>query len=179
MLRTELLSDMNKQELRKWARGKRKELDMERISTVLVDKLVQTEEYKNSKNVMIFFPISDEVNLLPLLNNNSKQFFLPRIKEKELECCPYCVGDELCESKFHTKEPTCQACEKTDIDLVIVPALACDKNGYRLGYGGGFYDRFLRNFKNKKICCIPYELCVETVFPESHDEKIDIIISSK
>ena len=158
---------MNKQELRKLARGKRKELDMEKISSILVNKLVQTEEYKNSKNIMLFYPTSDEVNLLPVLEDKSKRFFLPRVKGKELECCPYCVGDELCESKFHIQEPTCQACEKTDIDLVIVPALACDKEGYRLGYGGGFYDRFLRDFKNKKICCIPHELYVETVFPRT------------
>ena len=170
---------MNKQELRKWARGKRKELDMEKISSILVNKLVQTEEYKTLKNIMIFYPMQDEVNLLPLLQDKSKRFFLPRVKGRELECCLYCTGDELCESKFHTQEPTCQACSKQNIDLVIVPALACDKNGYRLGYGGGFYDRFLRDFKNKKICCIPYELCVETVFPESHDVKIDIIICSK
>ena len=170
---------MNKQELRKWARDKRKELDMEKISSILVKKLVQTDEYKNSKNIMLFYPMPDEVNLLSLLQDKSKQFYLPRVKGEELECCPYCAGDELCESKFHTQEPICQACSKQNIDLVIVPALACDKDGYRLGYGGGFYDKFLRGFKNKKICCIPYELCVESVFPELHDVKIDIIICSK
>ena len=170
---------MDKQSLRKWARGKRKELDMEKISSILVSKLVQTDEYKNSKNIMIFYPVKDEVNLLPLLEDKTKNYYLPRINGKDLECCPYCYGDALCESKFHTQEPTCQTCEKTCIDLVIVPALACDKDGYRLGYGGGFYDRFLRDLENIKMCCIPHELYVETVFPEFFDEKIDIIICSK
>ena len=170
---------MDKQSLRQWARDKRKELDMERISSILVNKLVQTDEYKNATNIMLFYPLSDEVNLLPLLKDKTKNFYLPRINGKELECCPYCSGDELCESKFHTQEPTCQACSKQNVDLVIVPALACDKNGYRLGYGGGFYDRFLKDFKRTKICCIPQELVVETVFPEKHDVTMNLIISSK
>ena len=177
MLLTELLSDMNKQELRKWARDKRKELDMERISTVLVNKLVQTDEYKNSKNIMIFYPLPDEVNLLPLLKDSSKRFYLPRIKGEDLECCTYKEGDALCESCFHTKEPVCKACSKQNIDMVIVPALACDKDGYRLGYGGGFYDRFLQNFSGIKVVCIPKSLTVDAIHPEKHDIKIDLIIT--
>jgi 5-formyltetrahydrofolate cyclo-ligase len=169
---------MDKQSLRKWARGKRKELDMGAISAILTEKLVQTEEYKNSKNIMLFYPLPDEVNLLLLLKNKTKNFYLPRIKGDELECCVYKEGDELCESCFHTKEPTCNACNKTNIDMIIVPALAIDKNGYRLGYGGGFYDRFLSNFIGIKVCCIPKEFILETVYPEKHDIKMDLIISS-
>ena len=169
---------MDKQSLRKWARGKRKELNMERVSAILTEKLVQTEEYKNSKNIMLFYPLPDEVNLLLLLKNKTKNFYLPRIKGDELECCVYKEGDELCESCFHTKEPTCNACNKTNIDMIIVPALAIDKNGYRLGYGGGFYDRFLSNCIGIKVCCIPKEFILETVYPEKHDIKMDLIISS-
>lgn len=168
---------MDKQELRKWARDKRTKLDMEKISSILYNKLVQTEEYKNSKNIMLFYPLKEEVNLLSLLEDKSKQFYLPRIKGEELECCKYSIGDELCESCFHTKEPTCEPCDVSNIDLVIVPALACDKQNYRLGYGGGFYDRFLRLFKGTTICCIPNELVVENVYPENHDIKMDKIIT--
>ena len=169
---------MDKQSLRKWARGKRKELNMERVSAILTEKLVQTEEYKNSKNIMLFYPLPDEVNLLLLLKNKTKNFYLPRIKGDELECCVYKEGDELCESCFHTKEPICEACEISNVDLVVVPALACDKDNYRLGYGGGFYDRFLKDFKGEKVVCIPKELIVSTVYPESHDIKMDLILHS-
>ena len=170
---------MEKQSLRKWARGKRKELDMEKESSVLADILVQTEEYKRAKNIMIYYPLEKEVNLLSLLMDKSKTFYLPRIKGENLECCKYSSGDELCESCFHTLEPICSACSKKEVDLVIVPALAVDKNNYRLGYGGGFYDRFLKDFEGTKIVCIPKELIVETVYPEKHDVKIDLIITSK
>ncbi len=168
---------MDKQSLRKWARGKRKELDMGAISSILAEKLVQTEEYKNSKNIMLFYPLPDEVNLLLLLKDRTKNFYLPRIKGDELECCHYKAGEELCESRFHTQEPICNACNKSGIDLVIVPALACDRHGFRLGYGGGFYDRFLNDFKGIKICCIPKDLLSETVYPEKHDIKMDLIIT--
>lgn len=169
---------MDKNLLRKWARGKRNELDMVAISIMLVEKLVQTKEYKNSKNVMLFYPLENEVNLLPLLEDKTKNFYLPRINDNELECCKYSKGDELCESCFHTKEPICEACEISNVDLVVVPALACDKDNYRLGYGGGFYDRFLKDFKGKKVVCIPKELIVSTVYPESHDIKMDLILHS-
>lgn len=152
---------------------------MEKESSVLADILVQTEEYKNSKNIMIYYPLEKEVNLLSLLSDKSKTFYLPRIKDENLECCKYLSGDELCESCFHTLEPICNACSKQEIDLVIIPALAVDKNNYRLGYGGGFYDRFLKDFKGLKIVCIPKELILETVFPEKHDVKIDLIITGK
>lgn len=167
---------IDKNSLRKWVKSKRKELDMEQISAVLAEKLVRTKEYKNSKNIMIFYPLSHEVNLLSLLNDKTKQFYLPRINGKELECCPYKPGDELCESCFHTSEPVCKACDKTNLDMVIVPALACDTNNYRLGYGGGFYDRFLADYKGIKTVCIPSSLIVETVYPEKHDVKMDLVI---
>lgn len=169
---------MDKQSLRQWAKGKRNEINMAEVSAILAEKLVQAEVYKKSKNIMLFYPLRNEVNLLSLLEDKTKNFYLPRIKGEELECCKYFNGDELCESCFKTFEPTCEACDKNNIDLVIVPALACDKNGYRLGYGGGFYDRFLKDYRGASVCCIPNELLVETVFPEEHDIKLNTVILS-
>lgn len=93
-------------------------------------------------------------------------------------CCPYGEGDELCVSCFKTFEPVTEACDKNIVDFVIVPALCCDKNNYRLGYGGGFYDRFLKDFRGKKVVCLPEELIVETVYPEAHDIPVDLIITT-
>ncbi len=163
-----------KRNLRIWAKEERKKLDMQAVSKKLVEKLRQTEEYKQAKNVMIFYPKEDEVNLLPLLND-SKNFYLPKIEGQDLLCCPYCKEDELCESCFKTKEPLTEPSNRS-IDLIVVPALAVDKNNYRLGYGGGFYDRFLANKPSTKIVCIPSQLIVETVYPESFDIPVDKII---
>jgi 5-formyltetrahydrofolate cyclo-ligase len=168
---------MDKKTLRIKAKEIRKKLDLTNISKNLALKLAETEEYKQAKNIMIYYPLENEVNLLSLLEDCSKKFYLPRINGKELECCPYSTGDELCDSCFHTKEPACRACNKTEIDLVIVPALGVDKDNYRLGYGGGFYDRFLKDYKGKTIVCIPQELVFDTVYPEKHDIKIDVVVS--
>lgn len=166
---------MDKQELRKWAKKERKKLDIQALSFELVYKLKETKEYQLAKNIMLFYPKENEVNLLSLLEDSSKNFYLPKIDGKDLLCCPYKNGDKLCSSCFNTHEPTTNPVEKSFIDLVIVPALAVDKNNYRLGYGGGFYDRFLE-VNVTKVVCIPKELVVETVFPEEHDVKMDRII---
>ena len=147
---------------------------MESLSLLLAEKLKQTEEYKNAKNIMIFYPMKDEVNLLSLLDDETKTFYLPKIDGKNLICCRYKKGEPLCESSFHTKEPVKEnACTP---DLVIVPALACDKNNCRLGYGKGFYDRFLGANKIKSIVCIPKQLVVETIYPDEFDIPVDKII---
>lgn len=165
-----------KQELRKWAKEERKKLDIEKISLAIVQKLKETDEYKQAKNIMIFYPLKDEINLLSLLEDSDKNFYLPKIDGENLLCCPFSKGAELCDSCFKTKEPTTESVEKDLIDLVIVPALAVDKNNYRLGYGGGYYDRFLAGVNITKIVCIPKELMIETVYPENHDIKIDKVI---
>ena len=168
---------MDKNSLRKWAKEQRTILDMQKISSVLVKKLQATKEYKNSQNIMFFYPLKDEVNLLELLKDKSKSFFLPKIDGENLLCCSYKDGDETCLSCFKTLEPLSEPCPKEQIELIIIPALACDRNGYRLGYGGGFYDRFLKDFKGIKISCVPKELILDSIYPEKHDIKMDIILT--
>ncbi len=126
--------------------------------------------------MMIFYPLKDEVNLLSLVEDKSKNFYLPKINGENLLCCPFGAGEELCKSCFNTLEPLTEPCDKNLIDLVIVPALCCDKQNYRLGYGGGFYDRFLSDYKGKTIVCIQKECIVETIFPDKYDVKIDLVI---
>ena len=168
----------NKQEIRNWIKEERKSLDIKALSMNLVEKIKITDEYKKAKNIMIFYPKEYEIDLLELLNDNSKNFYLPKINDKELLCCPYNLNDELCESCFKTKEPIKNPVSESILDLVIVPALAVDKNNYRLGYGGGFYDRFLKDLEIFKIVCLPKQFILETVFKEEHDIKIDMIISA-
>lgn len=169
---------INKSELRKWAKEERKKLDIDALSLELVRKLQATNEYKKSKNIMMFYPKQDEVNLLELLNDKTKNFYLPKIKDDTLLCCPYNKGEELCISCFKTKEPLSDAVEKYLIDLIIVPALAVDKNNYRLGYGGGFYDRFLAGVNGTKVVCLPKEFVLDSVYPEEHDIQMDKIVTS-
>ena len=165
----------DKQQLRKWAKafGKLRE----DASYKLVHKLIETDEYKQAKNIMLFYPIKNEVNLLELLQDNSKIFYLPKVDGQKLLCCEYKNGDILCESCFKTLEPTSKPIDKNIIDLVIVPALCCDKNNFRLGYGGGFYDRFLVDYKGKTVVCLPKELVIDTIYPDEFDIAVDNIVT--
>lgn len=165
----------NKKILRKWAKGFGKL--REDASHALIQKLIETVEYQKAHNIMIFYPMKNEVNLLELLDDNAKTFYLPKIDGQNLLCCEYKNGDLLCESCFKTLEPNTKPTEKNKIDLVIVPALCCDKNNFRLGYGGGFYDRFLTDYKGKTIVCLPKELIIESVCPDEFDIAVDKIVS--
>ena len=164
----------SKNELRIWAKEDRKNID---YPTILVANLRQTEEYQMAKHVMIFYPKRYEVNLLFLLEDDSKTFYLPKIKDDNLLCCSYRKDTKLDYSCFNTCEPCTKPCDKSQIDLIIVPALCCDKENYRLGYGGGFYDRFLKEIECTKCVCIPQIFILDTVFAEEYDVKIDKIIT--
>ena len=135
---------MDKKELRKWAKAQGK--FREACSQNVIKELRASEIYKQAHNILIFYPLEGEVNLLELLDDKDK-----------------------------TQEPISDEVEKNQIDLAIIPALCCDKNNYRLGYGGGFYDRFLVGFSGKKVVCLPKELIVETIYPNEFDVPVDFV----
>ena len=162
--------------LRQKFREARKKLDMQRISSLLCKELRGCEYYNSAKNVLIFYPLKYEVNTLELLNDN-KNFYLPRVKGKDLEICPFKSGDKLITSNLKIKEPLSRAILPEQIDLAIVPALAIDCDNTRLGYGGGFYDRFLNKYKSiKSVVLIPKELTVKKLPAEPWDCKVDFTI---
>lgn len=166
----------NKTDLRLRAKDLRKTLSICEISDKLVNLVKLSELYISAQNIMLFYPTMYEIDLRKLFTDN-KNFYLPRVKDLDLEVCPYRLGDTLEKSKFHIFEPITKAVNKKILDLVIVPALMVDDSGYRLGYGGGFYDRFLKDFKVKTLCAIPHELRIKELPHDDFDIPIDEIIS--
>ena len=166
----------DKNNLRIHAKNLRKTLKIDTISEKMVNLIRENYVYKNSQNVMLFYPTEHEIDLRELLKD-SKNFYLPRVSGKDLEVCLYKYGDELIKSNMGIYEPTCNSIKPEILDLVIVPALMCDKNGCRLGYGGGFYDRFLVKIPHvKTLVVIPKELLTDKLPSQEHDIKIDNII---
>jgi len=170
----------NKIELRLFAKKQRQNLNINSISKSILVKIKTLDVFISAKNIMLFYPLENEINLLPLLKTEDKNFFLPRMTEnKSLECCPFSLEDELIEKKFCVKEPLTKACSKCDVDLIIAPALCVDYKGNRLGYGAGFYDRFFEDINCTKIVPISDTLILENIPTDAFDKKIDIIISEK
>ena len=170
--------EKSKIELRKWAKDIRKELDIDNLSRIFTEQVRNNEIFKNSQNVMLFYPLQFEINLLDLISEN-KKFFLPRTNGLNIDVCPYKKGDKLNVGSFGVKEPKTHPVSAKILDLVIVPALLVDKQNYRLGYGKGYYDRLLTHTNAKTLVCIAKELIVEKLPVEKHDKKIDIVLVNK
>ena len=160
----------SKTDLRIYAKELRKTLDITSISQNLVDVIRQSDIYKSAKNVMIFYPKKYEVDLRDLLNDN-KNFFLPKMNGQDLLVCPY--SGDLEKANFDIMEPCTEPVDIEILDLIIVPALMVDKQGYRLGYGGGFYDRLLKTTIAKTFSALPKELFVEKLPYDEFDVKVD------
>lgn len=175
---------IKKVELRKKAKQIRHTLDLVQISAKIATSLRTVELYQNAQHIMIFYPLDGEINLLPLLRDRemgeegSKNFYLPKIEGESIIVCPYAHGDELVKSKFKTKEPTSAPINPDILDLILVPALMVDNDFYRLGYGSGFYDKFLS--KNAldaiKIVPIPSALIVDNLPHNEFDVQVDMIV---
>jgi len=166
---------IDKIELRKKAKNIRKNLPMKEISSQLVCLIRENTVYRASKNIMLFYPTEFEVDLRELLKDD-KNFYLPKVEDKKLLVCPY--SNDLQKSHFGIYEPCSKPVNTEILDLVVVPALMCDKNGYRLGYGGGFYDRFINKYGQnfKTLCPVPKELFVEDLPVDKFDKKVDFIV---
>ncbi len=166
-----------KSDFRIKAKSIRKGLDIAKISLELCQKIKLCDAYMEAKNVLIFYPLKYEVNLLQLLDDR-KKFYLPRINNGNLDICQYKIGDTLQISSFKTLEPNTEAMPINILDLIIVPALAADKNNFRLGYGKGYYDRLLAKTSITTILPIAKELVFEKIPIEPHDKPVDILIQS-
>ena len=165
-----------KNDLRIWAKNERKNIDVVAKSKIAVEEIRKTPLYLAANRVLLYYPLKFELNLLELLDDE-KQFYLPRVCGNNLQVCSFKNGDKLLKSGLNICEPCSNPIAPQILDLVIVPALMADKSGYRLGYGGGFYDRFLvQNSGIKTILPVMSELFVEKLPFEEFDVKVNEVI---
>lgn len=170
----------NKINLRNWAKDQRKSLYSKLQNETILKKIKELSTFNNACNIMIYYPLDNEINLLPLLNKK-KNFCFPVIINNEI--IPYKNNFEFNTGKYNIKEPknsTPQSIE--EIDLIIAPALCVDINGNRLGYGKGYYDKFIKKLnrnKTKILVGILDEFVVKEIDADIFDEKIDFIVTEK
>ncbi|WP_009547408.1 5-formyltetrahydrofolate cyclo-ligase [Crocosphaera subtropica] len=139
----------NKKELRQKIIKKREKLskiDWMNKSNKLCENLQNYPLLQKSKTILAYFSVRQEPNLISLFSTDYNWGF-PRCVKKSLIWHSWRREDPLIPGKYGILEPAANAPILTPekVDLILVPAVACDYNGYRLGYGGGFYDRFLNS----------------------------------
>ncbi len=175
---------MEKNEIRRKINNMRRMLDdMERRSAAdeVFSRLEQTAAFLMADRILMYHSLPDELHTHSFLGKwgKRKRFFLPRVNGVNLEILPY-DESRLELGSFHIEEPTgSETVDPSEIELVVVPAVAYDKKGNRLGRGKGFYDRLLKSTKATKIG-VGYEFqLVDDLPTEPHDVAMDIVITQK
>lgn len=173
---------MEKNEIRRKVKSLRIMLsESERRSAAadVFSRLEQTAAFLLAEKILMYHSLPDELFTHDFLGKwaSRKRFYLPRVNGVNLEILPY-DESRLELGSFHIEEPTGNdTVDPSEIELVVVPAVAYDRKGNRLGRGKGFYDRLLKTTKATKVG-VGFEFqLVEELPTEPHDVAMDIIIT--
>ena len=136
--------------------------------------LLTTQEFKDAKTIASYLSYGDEPDTEELnagILKAGKKLLLPRINGDHLEWVSWSGNDSDLKMNKKISEPTGEVIPEIDeIDLIVVPALRIDRSGYRLGQGGGYYDRALPAMRAWKIGLIhPDEISGSDLPREPHD----------
>ncbi len=139
--------ELNKSKLRRVLLKQRRSLpynQWRQKSDRIVSHLQTLSSFQSAQTILAYFSFHQEPDLSPLFTTNRLWGF-PRVEGKSLMWHFWQQGDKLETNRYGIEQPPADApmVPPNSVDLILVPAVACDKRGYRLGYGGGFYDRML------------------------------------
>ena len=156
--------------------------DRQMYSQQILDQLEQMTCFLEAKTILLYYPIQNEVDVLPLVKKykREKTLLFPVSHRRGMTVHPYAGNEHMHRGKFGIPEPTTPAYDG-EIDLVIVPAVAFDAKGRRLGRGGGYYDRFIKKLTHTVLVGVGYDFqLVDEVPAAHHDQRVHrIILPSK
>ena len=182
--------EINKNTLRKEALQTRRQVTKKNEYAIkTADTLLRNIPISKEDSVGVYFPSNSEVstiNLIDKLQEEGVCISLPVIIQKNTPLIfrEYKKGDPLVKSKFfNIKEPNSSA-ELATPNIIVTPLLAFDKRGYRLGYGGGFYDRTIEKLKKEvgNLITIGFAYSAQEVkeIPiDRNDQKLDYLATEK
>ena len=179
-----------KQEIRTAAHANRKaQADKEGVSSVIVDRFMSLPEYIVAQTVMFYIDVRDEVRTrqaLPEAIQSDKRIVIPYCVDGELELFHLESMDELdvgmykiLEPKAELRDVAAKRLQPEDLDLVMVPGVAFDRQGGRTGHGKGYYDKLLEHARvDAPLIALAFEC---QMFPEipcgSHDIYMDKVVT--
>ncbi|WP_252236928.1 5-formyltetrahydrofolate cyclo-ligase [Clostridium sp. CH2] len=180
----------DKKKLRREILKLRKEIDSEEkknFDNIIHNKFLKSKFYSQCKNIFVYISYDSEIDTKTLIRRalkDGKNIYVPRTnyETKLMEAIRIVSLENLTEDEHGILEPKENelATNLDNIDLIIMPGVAFDKNGGRMGYGGGFYDRYLNKCKKDihKIS-LAYDFQVVGCIPmDKHDIRIDYIITN-
>ncbi len=177
----------SKQSLRKKCRIIRRELGEENrrlANQSICEHLAAWPVFQRAETILTYMPMKAEVDLRPLLGQfPAKRWVLPRIVPEEnhrMDFHPYDPA-RLVIHPFGMAEPTADLpiVLPEMVELVLVPGLAYDRQGWRLGYGGGYYDRFLSRFSRISVGVVYQALLLESVPHSGYDVPVGWIVTEQ
>lgn len=179
---------MNKKVLREETIKLLKDISVEKrqeIERNLESILIRQSYWKEAKTIGITLSQSLEWNTRSIIKrawDEGKQVAVPKClpKTKEMEFYLINSFDQLELAYFNIMEPLPNKAKKVnnnEIDLLVVPGLIFDKKGYRIGFGGGYYDRFLTSFKNKTVSLLSSYQLKDEIPRMEHDLPVQHLIT--
>ncbi len=177
----------NKQKLRQKMIAYREQLSrewIERASARICHQLIQLPAFRHAKTILFYMAIKNEVDVSQAMRvawQEGKRVVLPRVNGSNMDCLEVNPQDELQKGNWGIPEPkNGKVIDPDQSDWVIVPGVAFDRKGYRLGYGGGYYDRFFSKYPHlQRVGVLEHGQLVPTVYPESHDQPLQQLVTSQ
>jgi len=175
--------DKEKESLRKFLLGNRDGISFDLIkiaSKEIHGRLKQSKIFRNARDVASYYPIGSEVRtqeIMQELLSEGKQLSLPKVVGSDLEFRKVTDFGFLVKNSFEIMEPK-DICKPVEIiDIILVPTIGITRTGARLGYGYGYYDRFLANSDAKTIALTFEKQIVKKIPTSDKDIKIDWIVT--
>ena len=173
---------MKKDEIRRRVRAQKSmltEYERRQAADDVFEQLEQLAAFIMSEHILMYNSLPDELSTHSFLDkwHGSKHFYLPRVNGVNLDILPY-EQTSLQLGAFHIEEPQGdETVSIDDIEMVVVPAMAYDRQGNRVGRGKGYYDRLLADSKAIKIG-VAYDCqLVDEIDTDSFDQPVDIVIT--
>lgn len=177
---------VSKEEIRKVVRGYRMSLSEEKAamkSITILEKLLQREEYRQAACVYCYIDFRNEVKTKPIIRralSDGKKVAVPRVENGKMEFYYFEGYDKLQLGAYGVLEPV-GGVLADDLDaLLIMPGVAFDRENHRIGYGGGYYDRYLERPNQHVKVALAYQFQIFQQIPfEAFDIRPDLILTEE
>lgn len=177
---------MDKGDVRRWMRELKRAhttQELKEMSVSVCRAIMSGALWQDAGTVLLYHALPDEVDTQLLLEDAllaGKRVLLPRVNGDDLVLCEYTGPESLSVGAYGILEPDGRSAVRGDIvpDLAVIPGMAFDRQGHRLGRGKGYYDRLLCNLETHKMgICFPFQLLGQLPH-EEHDVRMDEVVST-